>query len=44
MDQDLDRRTDAIFYERYPGLKGKSLGSSKGRLAKEWMSIRESLK
>ncbi len=43
-DKDLDRRTDAIFYERYPGLKGKSLGSSKGRLAKEWMSIRESLK
>ncbi|MDC0325872.1 trypsin-like peptidase domain-containing protein [bacterium] len=43
-EKDLDRRTDTIFYERYPELKGKTLGSSKGRLAKEWINIRESLK
>lgn len=43
-EKELDRRADAIFYERYPELKGKVLGSSEGRLAKEWMSIRESLK
>ena len=43
-EKDLDQRTDAIFYERYPELKGKTLGSSKGRLAEEWMNIRESLK
>jgi len=43
-EKDLDRRTDVIFYERYPELKGKVLGSSKGKLAQEWLSIRESLK
>ena len=43
-DKDLDRRADEIFYERYPELNGKALGSSKGSLAKEWMSIRNSLK
>ncbi len=43
-EKDLDRRTDTIFYERYPELKGKTLGSSEGKLAKEWMNIRESLK
>ena len=43
-EKDLDRRTDAVFYERYPELKGKVLGSSKGKLAQEWLSIRESLK
>ncbi len=43
-EKDLDRRTDVVFYERYPELKGKVLGSSKGKLAQEWLSIRESLK
>ena len=43
-EKELDRRTDVIFYERYPELKGKVLDSSKGKLAQEWLSIRESLK
>jgi len=43
-EQDLDRKADQIFYERYPELKGQVLGSSNGKLAKEWMNIRDSLK
>jgi hypothetical protein len=43
-EKDLDRRTHTVFYERYPELKGKVLGSSKGKLAQEWLSIRESVK
>ncbi|MDA9587423.1 trypsin-like peptidase domain-containing protein [bacterium] len=41
--RDLDQQADEIFYKRYPELRGRSLGSSKGRLAKEWMDIRNSL-
>ena len=43
-EKDLDRRTHTVFYERYPELKGKVLVSSKGKLAQEWLSIRESVK
>lgn len=41
--QDLDQLADEIFYKKYPELRGKTLGSSTGRLAKEWMDIRNSL-
>ena len=41
--QDLDQLADEIFYKKYPELRGKTLGSSTGQLAKEWMDIRNSL-
>ena len=36
-------KVDAVFYRRYPELKGTKLTSMNGSLAREWMSIQDSL-
>ena len=36
-------QVDAIFYRRYPELRGKKLNSMNGPLAREWMDIQESI-
>ena len=38
-----NEKVDAVFYRRYPELKGTKLTSMNGSLAREWMSIQDSL-
>ena len=38
-----NERVDAVFYRRYPELRGTKLTSMNGSLAREWMSIQDSL-
>ena len=38
-----NERVDAVFYRRYPELRGTKLTSTNGSLAREWMSIQDSL-
>ena len=38
-----NEKVDAIFYRRYPELKGAKLTSMNGSLSREWMSIQDSI-
>ena len=38
-----NEKVDAVFYRRYPELKGTKLTSMNGSLSREWMSIQNSL-
>ena len=38
-----NEKVDAVFYRRYPELNGTKLTSMNGSLAREWMSIQDSL-
>ena len=38
-----NEKVDAIFYRRYPELRGKKLNNMNGPLAREWMEIQNSI-
>jgi hypothetical protein len=38
-----NEKVDAVFYRRYPELKGTKLTSMNGSLSREWISIQDSL-
>ena len=38
-----DDRADAVFYRRYPELRGRKLTRANSSLAREWMDIRNSI-
>ena len=38
-----NERVDAVFYRRYPELRGRKLTSMNGSLSREWMSIQDSI-
>ena len=38
-----NEQVDAVFYRRYPELRGSKLTSMNGSFAREWMSIQDSI-